>query len=109
MLNGTLNEAINTKGKAIDILIYDYRKCFDALWLNECVNDLYDAGIEEDNLALIYEANKVHKVAMKTPYGLTEREAINKIVLKSEVFGPLQCSVLVDTLAKECLEENKFP
>ena len=38
ILNGIINEAVN-KGKSIDILIYDYRHCFDTLWLEECVND----------------------------------------------------------------------
>ena len=108
VLNGIVNEALNTKGKAIDILIYDYRQCFDSLWLEECINDLFDAGIKNDKLALIYEANKVNKVAVKTPFGLTPRETVNKIVLQGEIFGPLQCSVQVDTLGKECLQENKF-
>ena len=108
VLNGIINEALNTKGKAIDILIYDYRQCFDTLWLDECINDLFDAGIKDDKLALIYEANKVNKVAVKTPFGLTQRENINKIVLQGEVFGPLQCSVQVDTFGKECVQENKF-
>ena len=33
---------------------------------------------------------------------------MDKIVLQGKVFGPLQCSVQVDTLGKECMEENKF-
>ena len=107
ILNGIINEAVN-KGKSIDVLIYDYRQCFDTLWLEECVNDLYDAGIQDDKLALIYEANKKNKVAVKTPFGVTSRVNINQIVLQGEVFGPLQCSVQVDTFAKECIEENKF-
>ena len=108
VLNGIINDAINTKGKSIDVLIYDYRQCFDSLWLDEAINDLYEAGINDDKLALIYEANKVNRVAVKTPFGLTKRETVNKIVLQGEVFGPLQCSVQVDTFGKECVQENKF-
>ena len=67
---------------------------------------MYKAGINDDKLALIYEANKVNRV--KTPFGLTKRETVNKIVLQGEVFGPLQCSVQVDTFGKECVQENKF-
>ena len=69
---------------------------------------MYGAGIQDDKLALIYKANKSNKVAVKTPFGLTPRVNIDQIVLQGEVFGPLQCSVQVDTFAKECLEENKF-
>ena len=107
MLNGMINEAIQTR-KSIDVLFYDYRQCFDTLWLEECINDLYDTGVVDDNLALIYEANKNNKVAVKTPFGLTERVDIKKIVLQGEVFGPLQCSVQVDKISKECLQEEKY-
>ena len=65
--------------------------------MDECINDLYDAGIDDDKLALIYEANKVNNVAVKTPFGLSKRETVEKIVLQGEVFGPLQCSIQVDT------------
>ena len=107
ILNGVINEAVNT-GRSIDILMYDYRQCFDTLWLQECINDLFDAGVQDDKLALIYEVNKNNKVAIKTPFGTTSRVNINQIVLQGEVFGPLQCSVLVDTISKECIEEGKF-
>ena len=53
-------------------------------------------------------ANLKNKVAVKTPFGVTSRVNINQIVFQGEVFGPLQCSVQVDTFAKEYIEENKF-
>ena len=78
------------------------------LWLEECINDLYDAGIQDAKLGLIYEANKKNQVAIKTPFGITPRVDINQIVLQGEVLGPLQCSVQVETISKECIEEEKF-
>ena len=107
LLNGMINEAMQSK-RNIEILIYDYRQCFDSLWLEECINDLFDAGIQNDHLPLIFEANKTNQVAVKTPFGLTNRKSVERIVMQGEVFGPLQCSVQVDTLAKECIDENKF-
>ena len=68
---------------------------------------LYDTEIQDDKLALIYEANKKNKVAVKTPFGVTSRVNINQIVFQGEVFGPLQCSVQVDTFAKECSQTKK--
>ena len=35
ILNGVINEAINNKQKAIDIVILDYKQCFDGMW-QEC-------------------------------------------------------------------------
>ena len=107
IVNGVINEALRNKSKCIDIQIMDYRQCFDSMWLKECVNDLYDSGITDDNLGLIFEANRLNKVAVNTPAGLTTREDVHEIVLQGEVFGPLQCSVQVDTFGKECLKEGK--
>ena len=109
MLNGIIHDVLNNKNaKPIDIQISDFRQCFDSLWLEECLNDLYEAGIDDDNLALIYEANKNVNVAVKTPNGLTNREYIHNIVLQGDVYGPVECSVQIDTFGKECLEEEKL-
>ena len=108
ILNGIINDVIKSKDKAVDIGILDYRQCFDSMWLEECINDLYDSGVQNPNLALIYEANKTNKVSVMTPSGLTDREAINKIVMQGEVLGPIECSVTVDRFGKECLAEQKF-
>ena len=72
ILNGIINETLNNKKKAIDIVILDYKQCFDGMWLEDCLNDLYEAGVQNPNLALIYEANRKNKVAVKTPSGISE-------------------------------------
>ena len=97
ILNGIINDVVNSKKKCIDILIVDYKQCFDALWLDECINDLFKAGLQDDHLALIYKANSENQVAVKTPFGKTGREMVEKIVLQGEVFGPLECSVSIDS------------
>ena len=78
------------------------------MWLKECINDLYNTGVTDDNLNLIFEANRVNQVAVNSPAGITQREEINEIVLQGEVFGPLQCSVQIDTFGKQCLAEEKY-
>ena len=106
ILNGLINESIKKK-IPLDILIVDYRQCFDSLWLDECINDMFEAGIKDDKLSLIYKLNSSNQVAVKTPFGLTERKEVEKVVLQGEVFGPLECSITIDTFGKECLEEEK--
>ena len=71
------------------------------------MNDLFKAGIQDSSLATIYEANSNNKVAVKTTFGETERKSVEKIFLQGEVFGPLECSVSVDTFSKEYLENEK--
>ena len=61
-----------------DICVYDVRKCFDKLWMEECINDLFEAGLTNDKLCLIYHSNKTARIAIKTPSGMTERFSIYK-------------------------------
>ena len=44
---------------------------------------------------------------VKTPFGITERQILDKIVMQGEICGPLCCIVQVDTFGKECIEEGK--
>ena len=91
----------------MDIQIGDYKQCFDGMWLAEAMNDMFDAGVQDDNLALLYQANSKVNVAVRTPYGLTHRFKLEDIILQGDVFGPIECSVMVDSFGKECLQENK--
>ena len=92
----------------IDIQIYDYRQCFDSLWLEECLNDMYAGGLNDDKLNLLYQANSHVKVAVRTPVGKTNSEDIYNVVIQGDVFSSLLCSKQVATFAKECLESNKY-
>lgn len=109
VINGIINDVLSSKTKKpIDIQIMDNMQCFDSMWLEETMNDLYEAGVTDDNLAILYETNKEVNVAVNTPNGLTVREKINKIILQGDVFGPIECSVTVDSFGKECLSEDKY-
>ena len=85
----------------------DYKQCVDAMWLAETMNDLFEAGVKDDQLALIHEANKEVKVAIKPPNGLTDRVVMKEIILQGDVLGPIECSVTVDTFGRKCMEEDK--
>ena len=69
ILNGIINEVVNKKNVAIDIEILDYKQCFESMWLQETINDLWEAGIDDNNLALLYKMNEEVQVAIKTPFG----------------------------------------
>ena len=59
IINGIINDALRKK-ICIDLIILDYRVCFDSLWIEEVINDLFETGVDNRNLALIYETNKVN-------------------------------------------------
>ena len=108
IVNGIINQVINGRACPIDIEIIDYRQCFDSMWLSESLNDLYESGIQNDNLAIIAAANAKNFVAVKTPAGLTSRVTIENIIMQGEVTSSGQCSNMIDTFGKECLEEDKL-
>ena len=40
IINGIIMDILNSKSRSIDIQILDYRQCFDAMWLQETLNDM---------------------------------------------------------------------
>ena len=76
--------------------IYDYRQMFDAIFLEEAITDIYDAGCRDDNLSLLYKANKEISVKVNTPYGQTEEQSLEDVVLQGDTWSSLLASVQVD-------------
>ena len=69
---------------------------------------MYDSGVRDDKLALLYNINSHVNVAVKTPVGITDRKSINNVITQGDVFAPILCSNLVDTFGRECLKEEKY-
>ena len=89
--------------KPVLLQIYDYAQMFDSINLQQALSDLYDAGVKDDTLVLLHEANKDIHMAVKTPSGLTERQIIRNCVLQGDTFGSILASVQVDSIGKECV------
>jgi hypothetical protein len=109
VVNSIICDTLSTKKKKpVDIQIYDYKQCFDSLWLEECLNDMYTGGLQDDKLNLLHEANSLVNIAVRTPVVKTSSGNINNVVIQGDVFGPMLCSKQVDLFGKECLEEQKY-
>ena len=109
IVNGIIADVLSSKSeKPIDLQIYDYKQCFDSLWLQECMNDLYSAGLDDDKFALLHIGNSNVNIGVKTPVGKTERKDIKNVITQGDVFGPMFCSKQVDTFGQECLEDKKY-
>ena len=109
IINGIINDVLSKKTKTpVDLQIFDYKQCFDSLWLEECMNDVYSAGLNDDKFQLLYNANTLVNVAVKTSVGKTQSEDIRNVIIQGDVFGPLLCSKQVDTFGQECLETGKY-
>ena len=107
---GIINSILNEEDFSIDISIYDLEKAFDAMWLEDCLIDLYDTLPEsqhDDKLALVYETNRSNLAAIKTPVGLTDRVNIEKIVTQGGTFGPIECANSIDKLGQKCYNNGE--
>ena len=75
VVNSIFHDVLKKKSKQpIDIMVLDYKQMFDSECLFECMNDVYEAGVNDDVFALLAEANKRSRVAVQTPHGLSRRE-----------------------------------
>ena len=109
VLNSMISDTLSTKKKKpIDVQIYDYKQCFDSLWLEECLNDMYSGGLRDDKFNLLHNANSLVNIAVRTPVGKTKSGNIENVVIQGDVFGPMLCSKQVDQFGKECLTEDKY-
>jgi hypothetical protein len=107
VINGIINDAIQNN-ESIDIQIMDVAKCFDKMNYTETANDLYEAGVRDDQFVTVANSNKKCQVSVKVPGGSqTKRVEMTEIEMQGTVLAPLKCSVQIDTLGKECLKYNE--
>ena len=98
VMNAIFNSMSKDNGENLDCQVYDVETCFDALWLHEVVNCLYDAGLKNDKLTLLFLENNNANVAVKSNGGLSRRVNIKDIIMQGSVWGSLCCIVLMDKL-----------
>ena len=69
LIYGIINFVLFEDNSCIDIQIYDLVKAFDRLWLEDCMNDLFDSlpsEQQDDKLALVYQGNIDNEVVVNT-------------------------------------------
>ena len=107
--NGLIHEANSSiHQKPITMQIYDYSQMYDSMHLKSAVCDLFEYGIQDDTLSLLYHANKTVKMAVKTPYGLTVWQTLKNVVLQGDTWGPSMASVQVDSIGQKCMEAGNY-
>ena len=79
------------------------------MWLDEVTNDLHEAGVDDDKLVVLHKLNETNEVAVNTPAGLSKRRKIRKIICQGDPWGPIECSLIVDSFRKESLKPELKP
>ena len=100
VLNAISNSVVNGKEDPVDIQLFDVEKCFDSLWVEECINDIFEAGLNNDKLVLLYLENQNANIAVKTPRGKSNRTSIKNLIMQGTIWSSFLCTVSMDKLGQ---------
>ena len=101
-----INDVKNGEAKPICMQTLDIYKCFDEMDFDESHNGLYDVGLQNNLFKLVAKLDDKCTVKVKTPCGSTDSFNLERLVMQGSVFGPLKCSVQIDTLGRDMLRQN---
>ena len=76
--------------------------------MEECVNDLFESGFNNDKLPLLYMENQNAEIAVKTQTGMSSRKSIQNTIMQGTVFGSLCCTVSMDKLGKHVYNKHEL-
>ena len=104
IVNSAIEEA-RERNENIYLLFADLQKCFDELWLKDCIKDIVEARMPEGEAMYIYEMNKFVRAKVDTPIGLIDEFELTEIVRQGTVCAVDLCAVSTDKINK--IEENE--
>ena len=108
VMNAIINSVINGQMPPIQISVTDVKKCFDKLWLQSTINALYEAGLTNHTLNILYAENKNADIAIKINGKLTKRVPVKDVVMQGSVWGSMKCTTTMDKLHKTMLKEDNL-
>ena len=65
VLYASINEEINGRSSSFDIQGYNVVKCFDEMWYEDTLNDIWDLDISNDKFKLLVKLYDNYKVVVK--------------------------------------------
>ena len=71
----------------------DAKKCFDKLWLKDCLIEMEEIGYNRNDIKMQYKMNKKPEIIVDTTVGQTKSICIKEIVKQGSIFGPTMCCV----------------
>ena len=90
IFSAVIDEARRLK-KNVYFLFGDLVKCFDRLWLKDCLVDLHEAGVREKEIRMLYQLNRSAVIKIATPVGDTKEIRVDEIAKQGTVFGTKLC------------------
>ena len=72
VIAGAITEQRRIEKRNTYVFFADPVKCFDKLWLQDCIIELAKLGYNKNNLEILYKLNETAQVKINTPYGDTK-------------------------------------
>ena len=69
----------------------DVVKCFNKLWLKDCLLEMYNLGYDPNTLKILYEMNKETDKIIRIPVRNTDNVQVKEVVKQGTIFGPIMC------------------
>ena len=86
------------ENKNLYLLYADIEKCFDNLWLKDCIIELVRSGTPVEEAMFIYKMNQNIEATVRTPVGETEPIRLQDTVRQGTVGGNKLCVVSTDRI-----------
>ena len=90
VISAICNSVQNGNSPNIQVQIMDAEKCFVKLWLQSYINALYEAGMDDDKLNLLYIENKNYEIAIKVNNELSMRISVKDVITQGSVWSSLK-------------------
>ena len=90
--------------KPLFLTLYDFRQCFDKIWLEDALLSLWKLGVDNDMLKLINALNEKSEGTVKTNAGESESFKLGPNVKQGTVLGSTISSA---SIAESCDEQKE--
>ena len=90
IMNSIIENQRQYKNKTY-IFFADAKKCFDKLWLKDCLIKMYNLGYIPDTIRSLYETNKTSNIVVDTPVRKTSSITVKEAVKQGTIFAPIMC------------------
>ena len=108
VISAIISSVLKSKLRPIQVQVIDVITCFDKLWFEACVDNLYEAGVNNDKLNLLFIENRNADVEVKINNKVSKRMNVKNVVMQGSVWGGLMCTNQMDILNKTMKEKEYF-
>ena len=75
----------------IYLMCADAVKCFDKLWLKDCLIEMKELGYSSNDIKILYEMYKKTDIKIETPFGEISSMEIQEVVKQWSTYEPIMC------------------